>query len=89
MKTTIDIPDQALRDAMKYTGAKTKREAVVGIIEDFNRRQRMAGLVRHLGTFTSLAENEAIEAVDRAKTARQFGQTASAASRKPQSPKQS
>jgi Arc/MetJ family transcription regulator len=34
MKTTIDIPDAALADAMRYTGAKTKREAVVKALGD-------------------------------------------------------
>ena len=37
MKTTIDIPEKALADAMRYTGAKTKREAVVKALEEFNR----------------------------------------------------
>ena len=50
MKTTIDIPDEALRDAMRFAKAKTKREAVVTALADFNRRQRMALLTRHLGT---------------------------------------
>ena len=51
MKTTIDIPDEELRQVMKYTKAKTKREAVVYAIKDFNRRQRLAQLTKVLGTF--------------------------------------
>lgn len=35
---------------MKHTRAKTKREAVVTILADFNRRKRMAALVRLMGT---------------------------------------
>ena len=31
MKTTIDIPEDELRDAMRFTRATTKREAVVKI----------------------------------------------------------
>ena len=50
MKTTVDIPDKELRDAIHFTGAKTKREAIVTAIADFNRRQRMAALAKHLGT---------------------------------------
>ena len=42
MKTTIDIPTDALRDAFRFSGAKTKRAAVVTALEDFNRRRRMA-----------------------------------------------
>lgn len=59
MKTTIDIPDDELKDAMKFTGATTKREAVVTALKDFNRRKRTAALVRHAGaseTFMTHAE---------------------------------
>jgi len=54
MKTTVDIPDQELKDAMTFTGAKTKREAIVTAVSDFNRRQRIARLTRHLGTCKGL-----------------------------------
>jgi Arc/MetJ family transcription regulator len=65
MKTTIDIPDDELRDAMRFTKAKTKREAVVKVLEEFNRRRRMAELVKFSGTFSeAFPTNEAIEAVD-------------------------
>jgi Arc/MetJ family transcription regulator len=50
MKTTIDIPDRELRDAIRFTGATTKREAVVTALKDFNRRQRIAALTKHFGT---------------------------------------
>jgi Arc/MetJ family transcription regulator len=49
MKTTVDIPDDELRDAMRFTRASTKREAIVTAIRDFNQRRRMAALVRHAG----------------------------------------
>lgn len=65
MKTTVDIPETELKDAMRFTKAKTKREAVVRVLEEFNRRRRMAGLVRYSGTFSdSFPTNEEIEAVD-------------------------
>ncbi len=54
MKTTIDIPDKELADAMKFTRAKTKREAIVTAVEDFNRRRRMAALVKHSGSSKTL-----------------------------------
>src|SRR4029450_11454384 len=47
MKTTNDIPEDELRDAMRFTKAKTKREAVVKVLEEFNRRRRMAELVKY------------------------------------------
>ena len=50
MKTTIDIPEKALKDAMRFSGSKTKRGAVLAAVRDYNRRQRMARLTRHLGT---------------------------------------
>jgi hypothetical protein len=50
MKTTVDIPDKELEEAMKRTGARTKREAIVTAIVEFNRRSRMAELVKHSGS---------------------------------------
>jgi len=52
MKTTIDIPDKVLADAMRLVGAKSKREAVVTALSEFNARHRMARLVRFSGTCT-------------------------------------
>jgi len=54
MKTTVDIPDKVLVDAMRFARAKTKREAIVLAMEDFNRRKRMAELIRHAGTCDAL-----------------------------------
>ncbi len=54
MKTTIDIPKSEMSDAIRFTGAKTKREAVVTAIADFNRRKRIAGLARYAGTCPDL-----------------------------------
>ncbi len=44
MKTTIDIPELAMEEAMRFTGAKTKREAVVTAVERFNRLKRLEKL---------------------------------------------
>ena len=51
MKTTIDIPDAMLAEAMRYTKAASKREAVLAALDEFNRRRRQAKLVEHFGTF--------------------------------------
>ncbi|HEY5893371.1 MAG TPA: hypothetical protein VIT91_09085 [Chthoniobacterales bacterium] len=51
-------------DAIRFTNAKTKREAVVAALQDFNRRQRMAALVKHPGTFDSLMTNDEIESLE-------------------------
>jgi Arc/MetJ family transcription regulator len=50
MRTTIDIPNEEIEDAMRFLGAKTKREAVVAALREFNRRRRMARLVRFSGS---------------------------------------
>ena len=39
---------------MRFTRAKTKREAVVTVLADFNRRRRMAEVVRYAGTCPDL-----------------------------------
>ncbi|MBI4684286.1 MAG: type II toxin-antitoxin system VapB family antitoxin [Nitrospirae bacterium] len=58
MKTTIDIPDNELKEAIRYTGAKTKRDAVVYAIKDFNRRRRLSELAKILGTFKEFMTQE-------------------------------
>lgn len=54
MKTTIDIPHNELMDAIRFTRARSKREAVVTALADFNRRQRLAELVAFAGTCPEL-----------------------------------
>lgn len=54
MKTTVDIPENELKDAMRFTRAKTKREAIVTAIADYNRRRRMAELMKRAGTCTDM-----------------------------------
>lgn len=54
MKTSIDIPEKELADAMRFTRARTKREAVVTALSDYNRRKRMAELVKYAGTCDKL-----------------------------------
>lgn len=68
MKTTIDIPENVLADAMRFTGAKTKREAVVKALEEFNRRQMVEDLIASFGTW-DIATNDEIEAGDMAEIA--------------------
>ncbi len=58
MKTTIDIPEDSLRDLMAFTQAPTKRAAVVQAVDDFNRRQRMARLTKYGGTFKEFMTQE-------------------------------
>ncbi len=65
MKTTIDIPDHELEDVIRFTKANTKREAVVAAIADFNRRKRMAELVKYSGTCSDLITPREVQAARR------------------------
>jgi hypothetical protein len=65
VKTTVDIPERELEDAIRFTKAKTKREAIVGAIVDFNRRMRMAELVRYADTCDDLMTPEELQALRR------------------------
>jgi Arc/MetJ family transcription regulator len=61
MKTTIDIPEEVLREAIEFTGAKTKREAIVTAVRDYNQRKKMSALVRHFGTCDDLMAPDELE----------------------------
>ena len=65
MKTTIDIPDHELREAVRNTGAATKREPVVTTIEDYNRRKRLAKLVEQFGTLKGFMTQSDLQRVRR------------------------
>ena len=61
---------------MRFTKAKTKREAVVTVLVDFNRRRRMAELVKYSGTFSdAFPSNDEIEAVDGRRARRLDGRS--------------
>lgn len=65
MKTTVDIPDQELADAIRFTNARTKREAIVGAIVYFNQRMRLAELTRYAGSCPGLVTPEEIQVIRR------------------------
>ena len=67
MKTTVDIPEKELIAAMKFSRAKTKREAIVMAITEFNTRHRMAELIKYSGSSKSLVT------VDELKKSRRKG----------------
>ena len=49
-------------DALRFTRAKTKREAVVTALVDFNRRRRMAELIKYAGTCPEMMTAEELQA---------------------------
>jgi len=61
MKTTVDIPKDELDAVMRFTGATTKREAIVTAIAEYNRRRRMAALVEHAGKGEALITPEQLQ----------------------------
>ena len=61
MKTTLDIPEEVLKEAIKYTGAKTKREAIVTAVTDFNRRRKLASIADRLGTFDDFLSSDELQ----------------------------
>jgi len=65
MQTTVDIPDGELEDAMRFTRARTKREAIVTAITEFNRRRRMAELAKRAGTCPDLMTIEDLQQMRR------------------------
>jgi hypothetical protein len=68
MKTTVDIPERELQDVMRFTRAATKREAIVTAIVEFNRRHRMAALVKHAGQGEALITFEELQEQRRARS---------------------
>jgi Arc/MetJ family transcription regulator len=62
MKTTIAIPEPVLQEAIRHTGAKTNRDAVVTALEQFNRRERLAELASRLrGSLPNFMTQEDLE----------------------------
>lgn len=51
MKTTVDIPNEELKQLIAYTGAKSKKDAINTAIKSYNKQQRLAALANKLGTF--------------------------------------
>lgn len=63
MKTTLDIPNDLLKEAMRVSGAKTKRAAVLTALGDLARRGRMRDLADRLGdspTFMTPAQLDSL-----------------------------
>lgn len=66
MKTTIDLPEKELKEAIRHTGAKTKTEAVSLAVADYNRRQRLTQLAGRMGTFKDMLSRQDLRETRRA-----------------------
>ena len=58
MKTSLDIPDQALRELRRNTKAKTMREAILRAISEYNHRHRLSQLAQSLGTYDRFSDQK-------------------------------
>ncbi len=59
MKTTVELPEELLREAMRLSGLPTKRAAILAALEEFVRRRRRQKLLSMLGrTEIALTQDE-------------------------------
>ncbi len=65
MKTTVDIPKEMLEDLIRNTSAKTKKDAILAAIREYNYRKQSAGLTRILGTFSEIMDRDELERMRR------------------------
>jgi Arc/MetJ family transcription regulator len=49
VKTTVDIPEKLLKEAMHFAKTSTKRGAVLAALEDYTHCHRLAGIVALFG----------------------------------------
>jgi hypothetical protein len=54
VKTTIDIPDDELKEAMQHAQVKTKRDAVLAALREYNRLQRVEKIIAKFGTMDGI-----------------------------------
>lgn len=60
MKTTIDIPEKLMEEAMVYAGTRTKRETVIVALQKYNRKAALKKLVSNMGDSTTFMTPESL-----------------------------
>lgn len=65
VKTTVDIPEEALEEAIRLTKAKTKKQAIVTAIIEFNRRRKLDWIRSQLGTFEDVPTQDELQQMRR------------------------
>ena len=63
MKTTLDLPDEALSEARKLSGLKTKRAVVMAALDEFIQSRRRQQLIDILGTVELTITGDEFEAI--------------------------
>ncbi len=51
MRTTLDLPEKLLSDAMKITHTRTKTGVIVLALEELIRKSKITGLKKYRGKF--------------------------------------
>jgi len=49
MRTTLDLPESLIAEAMKLSHQKTKTAVIISALEDFVRKSRISGLKKYKG----------------------------------------
>ncbi|MEW6201146.1 MAG: type II toxin-antitoxin system VapB family antitoxin [bacterium] len=49
MRTTLDLPDNLIKEAMKVSGAKTKTTTICLALQDYIRRKKMIKILNYKG----------------------------------------
>ena len=49
MRTTLDLPEALITEAMKLSHQKTKTAVIISALEDFIRKSRISGLKKYKG----------------------------------------
>ena len=49
MRTTLDLPDKLMAEALEVSNHRTKTAAVVAALEDYVRKHRLAGIRQFRG----------------------------------------
>lgn len=49
MRTTLDLPESLLSEAVKLSHQKTKTAVIIAALEDFIRKNKIQGLKRYKG----------------------------------------
>lgn len=60
-KTTVVLDDALLAEAMRVSGAKTKKQAITTGLKELIRRKNLDALRKELGTFDLAISSEELE----------------------------
>lgn len=63
MKTTVDIPDKMLEEALQHSHASSHAEALLAALTEYNRRHRAAEAKKTVGKVKSVSTDDKIEAL--------------------------